>query len=701
MSVAYKDYANDKPEDSARLSSGEITAWFHANIASEPAGLAAGGISGLNSFPGRLYRILSNPELSDVIRWMDHGRAWKVLQPKVFAAEVLPKYSATSKYPNFVRQVNAWGFRRILTGRDKNCYFHEMFLRSRPHLVGRMKKPKGKAEPTTEFPKFYYMPYLPQEGSEAGDTPSSPMYTSESCSGSTGMGGWSSDDESNRFSPYIMPAFAPAAIAKQAAAAQGKVQSTMATNLGQQFQAQQPQLQQQQQQQQQRMKYLSGQAGQNGQFSGTASLPVIVGMPLHQQQQNVQMQMLLQGNAPKLSSVGASESNSEPLASIAAAALPMGGIAVTQNVAERSTRAGMLQTVPDPTGQIVAGDHDSLLGPGGCGADSLAKKVNELKDDLVIDNLLRQAEAETSNANMAVVEISAAGARAGAEMTGRRRSSVCTQESGASFERAFGRDEDVLAVLGEVARQRDQEEALATTAAGQQVQQSLHQMAGAGARMTVNARATVLCVGKMPPSQQADNRQQQQPQIDVNLQVGMPAEWFTQLESSLRPLYEWSQTLDVETHIRLEMYLPVAFPIMSLLLGHSALGFTICFTICVAHTIGVLVTDFGPRTAAYCWQSWIGPNGHRIMDTCVFGGLTLMMFVMPDEFGPYATESGIFLFFAMLEFLLVASHAQLYIGESKQTKKRRDARQKATARAISISADLGEHKDKDNDLKTD
>jgi len=40
-----------------------------------------------------------------------------------------------------MHQANGWGFRRVVHGRDRNTYYHEMFLRGLPHLCKLMKRP--------------------------------------------------------------------------------------------------------------------------------------------------------------------------------------------------------------------------------------------------------------------------------------------------------------------------------------------------------------------------------------------------------------------------------------------------------------------------------------------------------------------------------------------------------------------------------
>mmetsp|Transcript_7174 Transcript_7174/g.8930 ORF Transcript_7174/g.8930 Transcript_7174/m.8930 type:complete len:457 (-) Transcript_7174:181-1551(-) len=110
-------------------------------------------------FPVILHQILSRKDLDDIISWCPHGRAWKVHNPRVFEDKVLKLYFNQTKYSSFSRQVNGWGFCRILHGPDRNSYYHEMFLRGLPHLCNKMRRLKtGSVKPDIKGqsePNFY------------------------------------------------------------------------------------------------------------------------------------------------------------------------------------------------------------------------------------------------------------------------------------------------------------------------------------------------------------------------------------------------------------------------------------------------------------------------------------------------------------------------------------------------------------------
>lgn len=51
-----------------------------------------------------------------------------------------------AKYASFMRQVNGWGFKRIVSGNDHNSYYHEYFVQENPQLCLKMMRIKKKTE---------------------------------------------------------------------------------------------------------------------------------------------------------------------------------------------------------------------------------------------------------------------------------------------------------------------------------------------------------------------------------------------------------------------------------------------------------------------------------------------------------------------------------------------------------------------------
>ena len=63
-------------------------------------------------FPIKLHRMLDEAKaagLESVVSWLEHGRAFRIHQPKVFAATIMCQFFNQSKYTSFQRQLNLYG----------------------------------------------------------------------------------------------------------------------------------------------------------------------------------------------------------------------------------------------------------------------------------------------------------------------------------------------------------------------------------------------------------------------------------------------------------------------------------------------------------------------------------------------------------------------------------------------------------------
>ena len=116
-------------------------------------------------FPLKLHKMLSEVEtahMNHVVSWQPHGRCFKV-KSSVEIKHLLDLYFGGSKYSSFQRNLNIYGFKRITRGTDAGSYYHEMFLRGREHLCGRMTRTAVKgtnarlAGNPDEEPNFYAM----------------------------------------------------------------------------------------------------------------------------------------------------------------------------------------------------------------------------------------------------------------------------------------------------------------------------------------------------------------------------------------------------------------------------------------------------------------------------------------------------------------------------------------------------------------
>ena len=127
-----------------------------------------GGVT--EPFPEKLHRMLLEIEKdgnAHIISFFPHGRAFGIHDTDQFEEKIMPKYYKQSRLSSFQRQLNLYGFTRIVSGPDAGGYYHELFLKGRPALCTHMRRvgiPKGvdrrkiKSSPLNKKePDFYSM----------------------------------------------------------------------------------------------------------------------------------------------------------------------------------------------------------------------------------------------------------------------------------------------------------------------------------------------------------------------------------------------------------------------------------------------------------------------------------------------------------------------------------------------------------------
>ncbi|CAM9937216.1 unnamed protein product, partial [Phaeothamnion confervicola] len=80
------------------------------------------------------------PPDSEVVSWTPSGMAFQVKDQEVFANEVLVRYYKHSKFSSFQRQLNLYGFRKVIKGPEQGAYIHPGFQRAHPELLGEVRR---------------------------------------------------------------------------------------------------------------------------------------------------------------------------------------------------------------------------------------------------------------------------------------------------------------------------------------------------------------------------------------------------------------------------------------------------------------------------------------------------------------------------------------------------------------------------------
>ncbi|KAM6148310.1 heat shock factor protein 1 isoform 3-T3 [Rhynchocyon petersi] len=114
-----------------------------------PVGPGTAGPSNVPAFLTKLWTLVSDPDTDALICWSPSGNSFHVLDQGQFAKEVLPKYFKHNNMASFVRQLNMYGFRKVVhiehgglvkPEKDDTEFQHPCFLRGQEQLLENIKR---------------------------------------------------------------------------------------------------------------------------------------------------------------------------------------------------------------------------------------------------------------------------------------------------------------------------------------------------------------------------------------------------------------------------------------------------------------------------------------------------------------------------------------------------------------------------------
>lgn len=100
------------------------------------------------AFLAKLWKMVDNPETDLLIAWTDEGTSFIIKHQAEFARELLPYYYKHSNMASFIRQLNMYGFHKVMSvdsgglkGEKEEIEFaHPYFLRGQEHLLDQIKR---------------------------------------------------------------------------------------------------------------------------------------------------------------------------------------------------------------------------------------------------------------------------------------------------------------------------------------------------------------------------------------------------------------------------------------------------------------------------------------------------------------------------------------------------------------------------------
>lgn len=98
-------------------------------------------------FLTKTYHLVNDPSTDEIVSWGEDHTTFVVWRPPEFARDLLPNYFKHNNFSSFVRQLNTYGFRKVVP--DRWEFANDFFRRGERHLLCEIHRRKALQAPTS------------------------------------------------------------------------------------------------------------------------------------------------------------------------------------------------------------------------------------------------------------------------------------------------------------------------------------------------------------------------------------------------------------------------------------------------------------------------------------------------------------------------------------------------------------------------